>query len=102
MTDQMNIDVNTFRTAVHVTSAIAHELKLPLSGTRCDGGVLGFGKLSDSLSKVAYNIDGNVIYYYPENLTSGQRHLLQGIATEHDINMDELYLELDEEITEEA
>lgn len=102
MTTQMNIDVNTFRTAVHVISAIAHELKLPLSGTRCDGGVLGFGILTDSLSKVVYNIDGNVIYYYPENLTSGQRHLLQGIATEHGIDIDEMYLDIDEEILAEA
>lgn len=102
MTDQMNIDVNTFRTAVHVTSAIANELKLPLSGTRCDGGVLGFGNLSDSLSKITYSIQGNMIYYYPENLTSDQRHMLHGIATEHGIGMEELYLEIDEEITEEA
>jgi len=102
MAELIELNIETFRKAVYVTSGIAGHMNLPLSGVRYDGGVLGFGTLTESLSRVIYNIQNNVIFYYPEEITEQQRYVLHGLAQEHDITMEELYLDLEEEVLEEA
>ena len=96
--DFNTIDVEKFKDVLRITSYILTDTGMIMSGTRADGGVVGFSKAGDVQNTyIAYNLDHNVLFINPENLTGKQVRSAYGIASMFDLKVEEKYDDAEEE-----
>ena len=87
--DLSTMDLEKFRDILHVSSRIIHETGLPISGTRFDGGVIGFGVPSDDNEYVAYNLDNDWLFVNHALLNDSQKQVVEQTAEEFGLTIRE-------------
>jgi len=87
--DLSTMELDNFRKILHVSSRIIHETGLPISGTRFDCGVIGFGVPSDDNEYVAYNLDNDWLFVNDAVLNDSQKQVVEQTAEEFGLTIRE-------------
>jgi len=87
--DLSTMDLDNFRKILHVSSRIIHETGLPVSGTRFDGGVIGFGIPSYDNDYISYNLDNDWLFVNEGVLNDFQKQVASDTAEEFGLTIRE-------------
>jgi len=85
--DLSTLGLEKFMDVIHITSYIIQDTGLIMTGTRFDGGVIGFGIRGSQEDYISYNLQHDLLFLNQDTLTSTQYRAGLGIASLFDLEV---------------